>query len=533
MKTFTTGVLVIGGGAAGLAAAVTARRLGKQVLAVSKYGPGAATCTTVSNAGFSKPGGTFTKEKYRKATLQSGLGLNESELVNYLTEHAEEDLGELVMMGVPLEERPDGCFCKAKSPFSRGASIVLPLRAYAKKIGVDFIHPYLIWELVVRENRVLGAWGYHQKTEEPALFLAQSVILAAGGAAAIYHNNDNPSSITGDGYAMAARTGLELIDMEFVQFYPLCAVINDSNHKVVVLPPVSAEVAALKNNEEENLIHKYGISRPAAIKSRDLTSRAIIMEKNAHLDFSSVTEEDWQKGAAVFDKEGTWQLKEWLEKRCFPRTRKIPLTPAAHFCIGGIKSDFQGKTALQGLFAAGEVTGGLHGANRLGGNALSEAFVFGKQAGLTAAYSGGCSFPALMQDNLVKEINKKAGLLLEETSNPAAADPAAVRRQLALLMCEKVGVIRNGPDLTRALEEIIKLKELPLSRLQAGIARALEVKNMLLVGEMICRAALFRQESRGCHYRLDFPERDDTCWKYHSCITKKDSSFEMQKLAVR
>lgn len=531
MHIFSADLLVIGGGGAGIAAAVAARQLGKKVLVVSKFGPGFATCTTVSNSSFRNSGSNFTKEEHRSLSLETGQGLNEKELVEVLVEKGEADVKDLRQMGVPIEEKYGGSFCKGKVPFFRGPAVIKPITDFARSLGVEFIQPYLIWDLVLEDGEIKGAWGIDRNSEEPALFLAPTTILATGGAGALYQRTDTPNSITGDGYAMAARAGLPLIDMEFVQFYPYYTAFGYTERKESFIPPVVGEVASLVNEEGEDIVEKYKIARPLAVKSRDLSCRAMMLEGKAFFDFTNVTENKWQEAGKLFDANNTVQAKEWLENRFLHTTKKIPVLPTAHFFMGGVPADSWGQTEKEGLYVAGEVMGGLHGANRLEGNALTEIFVFGKRAGLAAAkdIKELNSFP--LQEKVLKKLEPQIKNLLTAPLDSNTYEPEIIRNKLAKLMWEKAGIIRDKVGLEETLTQVQAMQKLPLS-LTAGKAKALEVKNMLLVAEIIIKAALFRQESRGSHYRLDYQERNDQEWKCHSIVTYQEGAVKVNKLPV-
>lgn len=532
MLTFETDVLVIGGGGAGLTAAIKARERGKKVLLVSKFGPGNATNTTLSYANYRIAVQGFSAQEHMQQSMTAGLGLNDLQLLGPLVEEGPQRIGELKQMGVLLEEKYGAGYCDGRLPFARGPAIVKPLTQHAARIGVLFAQPYLIWELLVSDGCVFGAWGLRQDNDKPALFLAPAVILACGGAGALYERHDNPQSISGDGYALAARAGLPLVDMEFVQFYPLCTAYGREGSREYFLPPLAAEAAPLVNSSGEDLIAKYHIDRPIALKARDLSCRALVQEKIGFLDYSLVAEHDWQKQRLFFDKGETLLLKKWLQSRLLKENQRIPILPAAHFCMGGIQVDAQGHTGFSGLYAAGETAGGLHGANRLGGNALTETVVYGMRAGEAAAdeiyrdiTAASCHWSA--------KAEKKVAQLWEEHSL-GHQSPRQFNNALQKLMWDKAGVIRTGTDLSSALEELNKLGQIPLSTREAGLTKVLETKNRLITAEMICRAALFRQESRGSHFRQDFPLADDHQWKYHSQITLTDTkAYKIRKEIVK
>lgn len=533
MHNFSTDILVIGGGGAGLMAAITARKAGKSVILVSKLRPGAGTCTAMSAAVFSSSGEYRSKEDHCSDTLAAGKGLNESKLVKYFIENAENDVRSLGDMGVELAKETSGYYGKnAISPLYRGPALVNSMAQYAENIGVKFLHPYFVWELIVKEGQVIGAWGFNRETQEPVVFLASSVILATGGAGGIYALHDNPNTICGDGYALAARAGLGLIDMEFVQFYPLMTAYNEGRNGLFLVFQL-AEIGTLVNEAGEDLAQKYSIQRPLVIKSRDHISRVMMMEGKIFLDFSQVTEEDWEKAAKEFNYEGTTQVKKWLESNLLKCSKKIPVNPAAHFTVGGIEVNERMETSLPGLYAAGEVTGGLHGANRLGGNALTETIVFGKQAALSAASTPGMNmFFALQYIRVLDDVTTEYRRV-EKEFTCGDNKPSVIRKELSQLMWDKVGILRNKECLTQALERIKELDNLSLGKEAGGITKALELKNMLLTSEMICRAALFREESRGCHFRTDFPEKDDTKWLHHSYLELNENEMLLSKIPVK
>lgn len=530
MQKYQADIIVIGSGGAGLAAALAAARFGKRVLVVSKLGPGAASSTAVSNSSFRNSGLQYSKEQHYQDTLATGLGLNEVQLVKTLVESAEEEINGLKEFGVPIKSKSSGSYCDGPLPFARGPGIVKPLIKEAQAAGVEFIYPYFIQDILVKDEQVIGAWGVAKNSRELAIFIAPVVVLATGGAGAIYARTDNRPSITGDGYALAARAGLPLIDMEFVQFYPLFTAFGEGQTDSF-LSPVLGEVTPLVNQDGEELSQKYNIERPLAVKSRDLTCQALMLEKEAYLDFSQVTEGDWEKAAQIFDKNNAILGKKWLERKYLNKMNKIPIKPVNHFFMGGVKADTWGVTSLRGLLVAGEVAGGLHGANRLEGNALTEIIVFGKRAGIKAAelcaeYDG-----AKFDEESIFQTVLNGAHALENQSLTASTQLEQAVQRFKEIMWQGAGIIRDEGSLNRVLKEIEEMKNIPVSLANNGVT-ALEFKNMLLVGEIITRAALFRKESRGSHYRTDYPKKDDENWLFHSSVTIKDREISIQKAKV-
>ncbi|MDX9870981.1 MAG: FAD-binding protein [Clostridia bacterium] len=531
MITYSADILVIGAGGAGLMAAITAREAGKSVIVVSKLGPGAGACTTVSAAAFSNAGTVRTKESHRADTLQAGQGLNKQELVDLLIENAPADVGSLNNYGAKLELKAPGYYGEAASPFFKGSAVVVPLTQYAKKIGVRFMQPYLMYDLIFRGGEVIGAWGVDRKDGRPIVIFCGAVILASGGGSAIYARNDNPSSITGDGFALAIRGGAVLIDMEFVQYYPVMSDFGEGRQDYFFVPQ-TADPAKFVNAAGEDLIKKFNITLPLAIKSRDLASRVMMLEYPTYLDFSEATDDDWEKAGRASDYEGTMQVKAWLKTNLLSGSARIPVAPVAHFCCGGVQVNEQMETSLPGLFAAGEVTGGLHGANRLGGNALSEAIVTGKRAGESAVASlGKINFSQhgmFSIDDIAMTVN--AARVEHQKGDHSTRE---VKERLRRLMWEKVGVLRSKEGLTEALKEIQEMNALSLSSKEEGLAAVLETNNMLTTAELITRSALFREESRGCHYRLDFPKKDDAKWLSHTRVEPyDDGTLKIESVGV-
>lgn len=529
MKTFISDVLVIGAGGAGLSAAVAAGQQGRSVVVVSKDGPGRAASTTVSQANFRISGNGYTKEKHLRLTLETGLGLSEKSLVEELTDKGENDVWAMQDMGVPLKSKYASVYCEGKLPFARGAAIVLPLAAYAARRGVRFIQPCLVCELLINKGAAAGAWGLFKNSGEPVLFMARSVVLATGGAGALYERRDTPSALTGDGYALAARTGASLVDMEFVQFYPLVTAYRRGRSEVFI-PPMTAEIAPLVNRAGIDLVKKHGLVRPIAVRSRDLTCRAIVDEGLAWLDFSGVTAEDWENNKGAFDPAEASQLKEWLHNNLLSRGKLVPVLPAAHFNMGGVKINAAAETDIPGLFAAGEAAGGLHGANRLGGNALTETVVFGKKAGQgAAAYMGN----AISEDKAALQVKTALAEIKAAYMDKQGPALSEARAELTKLMWEKVGIIRDRAALTDALREINQLNSQAFNCAESEIPKLLEFKNMLLAAELICRSALFREESRGSHYRSDFPAQDDDNWRCHTGIRLEGEKSIIAKVDVQ
>lgn len=540
MHRIKTDVLVIGLGLAGLVAALTVRKQGLDVTAVCKTAAsGGRSCTLTSNASFRGPVGNFTREEHRKVTMSTGEGLNEPVLAETLTAEAG-DVPILKSFGVPIEERPRGYY--TPGPLGvEGAAIVRPLVSYARQAGVRIVPGLMLWELAVEGGRAAGAWGIEVGSGEFVSIAAKAVILASGGAGAAYCRTTNPSCTTGDGYGMAYRAGLPLADMEFVQFYPVSSAEPGLAEKMIY--PIAVDVAVLRNRDGEDIIARHRIeARPLAVQARDSLSRAICLEIHegrgvngaVQLDLTGAGDDGWCKGEMLFGGGRAAEIRFLMQRRYRIEEKPVLVLPTAHFFMGGIPVDVEGRTAIHGLLAAGEVTTGLHGANRLGGNALTEGMVFGRRAGLEASriVRKAKSAPVTYEHNArTKEL---AAVLAGDKGEVVNLE--GFRRKIRVLLWEKAGVLREQQALQEALDEISFLtRECRLTfnaQNAVEVTGAMEARNLAVVAEAVIRSALARTESRGSHYRLDYPGRNDAAWLKHVVVIKKNDGMGVESQAV-
>ena len=526
MKSADTDVLIIGSGAAGLRAAIEARKSKVEVSLISKTTMEWGSCTAYAGAGFTAAIGDFSIQNHFKETLASGKNLNQKELVEVLVEESPQRLPELREFGVDIITRPRGYHCEGRSPVW-GLSITKPLTQTAKDLGVRLYERIMIIDLLIRENMIVGALGFDIKNGEFMSFNTKSVILASGGAGALYQNNDNPERITGDGYAMAYRSGALMQDMEFVQFYPLG--VSAPGLPTMILPPSVGDFGYFLNEEDEDLLAKYNITeRPLAQRSRDSLSRALFLEitkepeisNPVFLDLRHIDEAKEEEILARGDAFGS--MRDILIQKLKRKETPLQISPLCHHFMGGLKINSRCETNIPGLFAAGEATGGIHGANRLGGNALSEAIVFGVRAGHQAAqYS-----KSINKESEAEDAYKRKRVIQDYFDGQSVGEipSKSVRSSLKEIMWKKVGIVRNKDDLESALEEFRRIEEENIPRLEVSknrdILEALEIMNGLIVGELIARSALLRTESRGAHYRSDYPTQNDQDWLKRIIIKK-------------
>jgi fumarate reductase (CoM/CoB) subunit A len=412
----------------------------------------------------------------------------------------------------------------------------MALEKMAREAGAAIRSHVVILDLLLRDGRVAGALGYDWKAEELILFSAGAVVLATGGGGAAYLRTDNPARMVGDGYALAIRAGAPLRDMEFVQFYPLGA--SESGRKAYMLPPHLADIVPLVNRHGENILDKYRIDvHPVAVRCRDQLSLAMFKEAlmgNAVdgallLDTRAMTGEQWNLTPV------SESMHEFLESRYGCRERPLRTFPTCHFWMGGVVIDEGGATEIPGLYAAGEVTGGLHGANRMGGNALTETVVFGALAGASAAaYTAGASrLPVEGQ-----QLDARRQWIEELRSRPLSADdaPSRIRHEVSRILWEDVGIVRTAQGLDRGLKALDRLRREALPRMAVRkpheIMEAAEAENLLEVAPMVASAALYRQESRGAHYRDDFPSPNDQRWLCSLFLRRRGESLTIEEKSL-
>jgi len=522
-------VLVVGSGAAGMYAAISAARAGAQVALVERslIGRGGATVmaqmTVAAALGEEAPDHW---EHHLADTLTAGRGLCEPVLSQLLCEDAPECIREMDRWGVgwarndrhirqvqaPGHDRPR---CVYVDFVNTGPAVSKTLRAQLNRIPeIRRIGELLVTDLALHQGICVGAHAVHITTGDLVSIEAKATILATGGLTRLYQRNSASINMGGDGYALALRAGAELVDMEFVQFFP----IGHLAPRLVGMDPIMWDPFRYKlggkllNAEMLEFLNEDG----RYVSVRDHATRAILAEVaagrgtphgGAWLSFRHCSEAELRSAfGPIIDR---------LAENGIDLTRQaIEVAPIAHYHMGGIRADTDMQTSVPQLFAAGEAVGGANGANRLSGNAITEAFTFGRRAGLRAA--------ALAAKTAMP-------LIGQETDRGRSAFPlsrinaAAEIAHLQQVMNEHVGPLRTGARLARALEHITGLAaecaELPAPR--AGLDPEWldlhDLRSMRLVAECITRAALVREESRGAHQRQDFPETSER-WQRHQRI---------------
>jgi succinate dehydrogenase/fumarate reductase flavoprotein subunit len=519
MEELSTDVLVVGSGLAGMAAALEAERSGLQVLILGKFAIGMGTNSSMAGGVFTVANSQFSKEDHLQATLKTGRGLNHFQLVKALIEKGPDAIERLRELGVPLVERGIGYVVKRPEASSQlgGVLLVRALVERLKASSVKFLSGLVVFDLVLEEGEVRGAFGFF-KDGRACLIRSKAVILAAGGAGGIYLRNDNQKSILGDGYALALRAGLSLFDLEFVQFYPF-VLAEPRLSTFIFLPPYPKEMR-LFNEKGENPLGELDIQgdfNQAIVHQRDQVSIRLFeasKKGDVYCDLTQVPEKKWDHYALNF-----------LLKSKFPfRERAFLISPAVHFFMGGIEIDEDGKTGIPGLFAAGEVAWGIHGANRLGGNALTECAVFGMIGGRSAVeyarQKGIEQRPSsLFSEALKKRWERKANAYIRKRRG-IFDHPRDLLKDLRNLAWKYASPVRDEESLKEGLDRLTSIEK-RVERVYPATLKDLfhkkDLDNMVLLLKAILIGSLLRTESRGSFFRRDFPDQNDEQWMRNTC----------------
>jgi len=518
MEHVTCDVLILGSGAAGLRAAISAREQGLDVLVLCKAGAGKSTCTGFSG-GVMGGAADSGEPGHLERSLTAGRGLNQRELTEILSGEAPFRLNELTGWGMRAELRNGFLFAQGRAPVL-GEEIIRCLLEKSRAVGVRFMANVFAADLVM-ENGSAGVMGFESRSGRWTAFSARAIVLATGGAAALYLRHDNPRRMLGEGCRLALDAGAILQDMEFVQFYPLCLAIP--GYAPLVVPPRLADHGLLLNEIGENILQKYGIDeRPAAEKARDRLSQALFKEiyregRRVHLDLRRVSEKQWL--ADPFSA----SMRHIFVDRQKALERPLPVAPAAHHTMGGVRIDSGGATSLPGLFAAGEVTGGLHGANRMGGNALSETIVFGARAGNSAA-EWAKNVGTADRRSILRCLDERLTFFMEMRSSGTE-----LLDSIREIMWRDGGIVRNDAGLSRASKRMGEILSglMPDGGRQAheratatpthmqNPVSAIELFSAARIAGIVLEGAARRTESRGSHCREDHPEQNDSEWRGH------------------
>ncbi|WP_458405585.1 fumarate reductase (CoM/CoB) subunit TfrA [Methanobrevibacter sp.] len=543
IKTISTDVLIIGSGGAGSRAAIEVDDAGLKATIVSKGLSFRSGCTGMAEGGYNAVFKTVDKddsiEAHKKDTMKGGSYLNDEKLVEILVNESPKRLIDLENYGAlfdrqesgQIDQRPFGGQSYRRTCYQgdrTGAELLNALKEEIIKRNIECIEEVMITSLVTDENQVIGATGLNLKDTTLIYFKAKSVILASGGAGQLYPVTSNTFQKNGDGFAIAYRAGAKLVDMEQIQFHPTGMVTPESKKGVLVTEAVRAEGGKLINKDGERFMSKYSPEK-MELATRDVVARSIYQEiiegrgtenGGVYLDISHLDDD-------YIDEKLETMVLQFENVGVDIKHEPIEVAPTAHHFMGGLKINTDASTSLKNLYGAGEVCGGVHGANRLGGNALADTQVFGKIAGVNASQAAK-ETELKTNDEMVSEEASR----IEELIKQGSIKPQQFKENIKKLMWEKVAIVRDEKNLNEALKELRNmmkdLENLDVSdkkQYNTDLVTALEVINMVEVCILSVKSAILRRESRGAHYRSDFPDSLDE-WKKSIIFSQNKIEFE-------
>lgn len=497
-------VIIIGGGLAGITAALAALESGAEVLLLDRGGLGLGTNSALANGVFAAPTQRHDPLQYQEATFETGKRLNRPALVAAAAAHAAEAFAFLRPHGLELIPGDNTySYDSPRADVFRGAEMMRALAAsLRRREGFRFHGGFQARELVVSDGRVTGVRGWDREGRLLEL-TAGAVVLASGGAAAVYARNDNQKSSLGQGWLLAARAGLALWDLEFVQFYPL--VLDQPGLPRVMLYPPYPKQARLLDAQGRDLAASHGLGdlNQAIQMLRDAFASLVHragQEGPVHLDYTAVPDELWSR----------YPMALMRTYRHDFRRKPVRVAPGAHFCMGGVRIDAKGRSDLPGLLVCGEAAWGLHGANRRGGNALTECVVFGMLAGREAAE----------QARLFPLPGDERELSPRPSADPApGAEYRALLERLRTIAWQRAGLERDADGIAAGLAEAEALAADLAAIAAHGPAQARRHDD-LAAGLLFLRGVLLasqaRRESRGGFQRSDYPATGGAEWLRHS-----------------
>jgi succinate dehydrogenase / fumarate reductase flavoprotein subunit len=553
-ETHENDVLIIGAGGAGLRAAVEALAqgasvgvvckslLGKAHTVMAEGGIAAAMCNVDQADGW---------RTHFRDTMRGGKFLNNWRMAQLHAQESPDRVRELEQWGALFDRTETGDILQRAfggHTFKRlchvgdrtGLEMIRTLQDRGVQQGIDVYMECTITRLLKDGDRIAGAFGYWREQGRFVIFKAKSVIIATGGIGKAWKVTSNSWECTGDGMALAYEAGAELLDMEFVQFHPTGMVWPPGVQGLLVTEAVRGEGGILRNKNGERFMEKYDPKR-MELSTRDVVARSIYTEVKegrgsphggAFLDIS-------HKQAEYVKRKLPSMYHQFKELADVDITKgPMEVGPTCHYMMGGIRVEAEtGRTSVAGLYAAGEAAAGLHGANRLGGNSLSDLLVFGRRAGLAAAeHARAVGTPAVDS----AQIDEAERQLLAPFERTTGENPYTIHGELQDMLQALVGIFRTEEDLVRALGELEKFKaRAGLMRVEGsrlfnpGWHLSRDLQHMLVVAEAVTRSALARRESRGAHSRIDFPKTEETWGKKNHVITRDGAAMKLVEVPVR
>jgi succinate dehydrogenase / fumarate reductase flavoprotein subunit len=555
-ETHEHDVLIIGAGGAGLRAAIEALAQGARVAVVSKSLLGKAH-TVMAEGGIAAAMANVDRadswKTHFRDTMRGGKLMNNWRMAQLHAQESPERVRELEQWGALFDRTSDGNILQRAfggHTFKRlchvgdrtGLEMIRTLQDRGVQMGFDVFMECTIVRLLKDGNRVVGAFGYWREQGRFVLFKAKAIVMATGGIGKAYPVTSNSWECTGDGMTLAYEAGADLLDMEFVQFHPTGMVWPPGVQGLLVTEAVRGEGGILRNKLGERFMEKYDPKR-LELSTRDLVARSIYTEVKegrgsehggAFLDISHKPPEYVKtKLPSMYH-----QFKELADVDITKGPMEVG--PTCHYMMGGILVDAETTaSSLPGLFAAGEAAAGMHGANRLGGNSLSDLVVFGRRAGLAAAAFAAKNPAGALDSAQIGEAERK---MLAPFDLSDGENPYSVHRDLQKVMQSLVGIFRTEEDLVTALGELEQLKQRSAkvrvegSRLfNPGWHLARDLQSMLTISEAVARSAQARKESRGAHSRIDYPALDEKVWGKHNNVISRgsDGSMKLHQVPVK
>src|SRR2546426_4527015 len=552
-ETHEHDVLIIGAGGAGLRAAIEALAEGASVGVVCKSLLGKAHTVMAEGGIAAAMANVDASDDWRthfRDTMRGGKFLNNWRMAQLHAQEAPERVRELEQWGALFDRTADGNILQRAfggHTFKRlchvgdrtGLEMIRTLQDRGVHLGIDVYMECAITRLLKNGEHIAGAIGYWRETGRFVVFKAKSVVIATGGIGKAWSITSNSWEYTGDGMALAYDAAAELMDMEFVQFHPTGMVWPPGVQGILVTEAVRGEGGVLRNREGERFMERYDPEK-MELSTRDVVARAIYTEAKegrgtehggAYLDIS-------HKPAEYVKKKLPSMYHQFRELADVDITKgPMEVGPTCHYMMGGIRVDAETAQAnVPGLFAAGEAAAGLHGANRLGGNSLSDLLVFGRRAGLAAAEHAKQTAAPAIDDGQIDDATRE---MLEPFERSEGDSPYDVHRDLQETMQNYVGIFRGEEDLKQGLAEIRGLKDragrvhVDGSRLfNPGWHLARDLKSLLTVSEAVAWSALERQESRGAHSRIDFPQYDEKWSKLNNIISRDGDGMRLRHAPI-
>jgi succinate dehydrogenase / fumarate reductase, flavoprotein subunit len=574
-ETHSYDVVVVGAGGAGLRTAIAAHDAGARTAIVCKSLLGKAHTVMAEGGIAAAMANMWPEDNWRvhfRDTMRGGKMLNNWRMAQLHAQEAPERVMELEEWGALFDRTKDGLISQRDFGGHRyarlahvgdrtGLEMIRTLQQRAVALGIDVFMECTVTEILREQGRVSGAFTYRRESGRFMVLETPTIVLATGGIGKSYQVTSNSWEYTGDGHALALRAGASLINMEFVQFHPTGMVWPPSVKGILVTESVRGDGGVLRNSDGRRFMFDYipeyfiketadtedeadrwyddkaNNRRPPELLPRDEVARAINSEIKAGRG---------SPHGGVFLDIASRRSAEFVQRRLpslyhqFKELADVDITaepmevgPTCHYVMGGVEVDADtGASVVPGLYAAGEVAGGMHGSNRLGGNSLSDLLVFGRRAGLNAAYYAGRlsgERPRIADD----DVTEAASAALAPFEEEGGENPYTIQKDLQATMQKLVGIIRRREELEESLAQLTELRKRARHltveghrQYNPGWHLALDLANMLLVSECIARAALEREESRGGHTRDDFPATSEE-WGTKNLVLTTNADYEI------